>query len=648
MAFIELDRVSRHYTLDGVTVRALEDVSLSIESGEMVAIMGASGSGKSTLMNLLGCLDKPTAGRLSVNGLNLADLSSDQTSALRRETFGFVFQRYHLLPHLDAVSNVELPSIYAGQGRRERRRRAVALLERLGVGDRLNHKPSALSGGQQQRVSIARALMNGGRIVLADEPTGALDRASGAEMLALLRELNADGHTVILVTHDESVAAHAQRIIELSDGRIVRDAPSRAPSPASGPPSVTSISQAPAKGWAPRFELWWEALAMGWVSLNGSRLRSALSMLGIGIGIAAVVAITSLSGGMRTQIQDSLDRFALNRFFVTKGNPKLPPGAVPKPFTLSDVAALQALPGVTAVEPNYASTVPAQQGARNGSVTAMGTNLGDLERNNEQIAEGRDFHALDLETAAKVAVLNTKARDTLFAPDEAVLGRQLIVGALTLTVIGVSEPKLAAAPSISTVYLPQSTYTTQLDTRLVTDALSVHFAPSQPVEDLLAHVQHRLSALHGGVEDFTVVDGLKIRRSIDEVFATVSRVLTSIASISLLVGGVGVMNIMLVSVSERTREIGIRRAVGARRYDVQRQFLIESVLLCCLGGLGGVLLPWLMAQVVNSSGQGIRLSVSWDSLAVALGTCTAVGLLFGNMPARRAAAMSPVEALARD
>jgi len=651
MALIELEQVSRHYALDGVTVRALQDVSLRIDAGEMVAIMGASGSGKSTLMNLLGCLDKPTAGRLTVDGHDLAALSSDRTSALRRDTFGFVFQRYHLLAHLDAVGNVELPAIYAGHGRRERRRRAIALLQRLGLGDRLGHKPSALSGGQQQRVSIARALMNGGRIILADEPTGALDRSSGAEMLALLAELNAAGHTVILVTHDDSVAAHARRVIELSDGRIVRDsrAPEAAtaappPAPVAAPPAARGALQALARAVVP----WREAVAMGWRALNGSRLRSALSMLGISIGIAAVVSIMALSGGMRAQIQDSLDRFATNHFLVSKGNLKLPPGAVARPFTPGEQAALRALPGVTAVEASYVANLPARHGQRDANVYANGSNPGDLARSNEAIVLGRDLRPQDIDSAAKVAVLNDKARDALFTADEPVLGRQVMVGPLTLTVVGVSESRLPTGPAPGAIYLPQSTYTSQIDTRPVTDALSVHFDSRQDAEALLAQVQQRLRALHGGVEDFSVSDGLKIRRSLDAVLATVGRVLTAIASISLLVGGVGVMNIMLVSVSERTREIGIRRAVGARQSDVQRQFLIESVLLCCLGGLAGLALPWLATLAINSAGSGLQLSLSWDALALALGTCTLIGLLFGNMPARHAATLSPVAALARD
>lgn len=287
MSLIELEQVSRHYSSGGVKMRALDDVSLRIEAGEIVAIMEASGSGKSTLMNLLGCLDKPSSGRLMADGHNLAKLSSDQMAALRRHIFGFVFQRYHLLQHLDAVGNVELPAIYAGYKHRQRRERAIALLQRLGLGERLPLKLDALSGGQQQRVSIARPLMNGGRIILADEPTGALDSASGTELLALLGELNAAGHTVILVTHDAEVAAHAQRIIELRDGKIIRDAPSSGATRQAPPGQESTLlpaSHGPGHWLAP----WREALAMGLAALGGNRMRSALSMLRISVGIAAV------------------------------------------------------------------------------------------------------------------------------------------------------------------------------------------------------------------------------------------------------------------------------------------------------------------------------------------------------------------------
>lgn len=664
MALIELEGVSRHYDVGGAggtQVRALEDVSLRIEAGEMVAIMGASGSGKSTLMNLLGCLDKPSSGRLRVDGQDLGALSSDAMAALRRDTFGFIFQRYHLLPHLDAVGNVELPAVYAGLGRRARRARAIALLRQLGLGERLAHRPAALSGGQQQRVSIARALMNGGRIILADEPTGALDSASGAELLALLDELHARGHTIILVTHDAAVASRARRIVEMRDGRIVSDAPVRdrplhagpvCAAPASADVPADAPATAETAGWlAP----WREALAMSLAALNGSRMRSLLSMLGISIGIAAVVTIASLGETARKQVERGAQQASASMLTVSRGNRSLPLGAVTQPLRLQDVAALRALPGVANVVPRYASTMPARQGRYDDAVMVNGIASGELLLAGQVIHQGRDLGVQDLDARAQVVVLDRAAQQFLFAPGEPVLGRQVMLGALPFTVVGLSRPTYVSdtpfAPNFKTagnVYVPQTTYSTKLDTLQEADTLTVHFASPLPLASFRAEVRQRLLALHGGVEDFSLESDEMMGSIFTGLLGQLTGVLTAIAAISLLVGGIGVMNIMLVSVSERTREIGIRMAVGARQRDVRRQFLVESVLLCCLGGLGGLALPWLASQAVNLGLPGLTIGISWDILALALATCTAIGLVFGNLPARSAARLSPVIALTRD
>lgn len=658
MSLIELENVSRFYNQGDVKVHALENVSLRIEAGEMVAIMGASGSGKSTLMNLLGCLDKPSSGRLSVSGRDLSQLSPDQTAALRREVFGFVFQRYHLLPHLSAVGNVELPAVYAGQSHDQRQLRAIELLQRLGLGERLSHKPNMLSGGQQQRVSIARALMNGGEILLADEPTGALDSTSGAEVLALLSELNGLGHTVIIVTHDASVAAHARRVIELSDGRVAADVttlrtdarPNR-PTVASGASSAQhSVLRAPLLRLAP----WREAFSMSLAALSSNRLRSALSMLGISIGIAAVVTILTLSQGVREMTQHVVADFSSNKISASKGNLKLAPGTVAQSFTTGEMDTLRDIPGVTAVEPSYSSQTTARFTHRDGLVNVAGINVGDLSRNKEMIAEGRDLGRHDLETGAQIAVINRRAQEALFPPGESALGQHILLGELSFTVIGISESKMPIGAALSTVYVPHTTYTDKIDTRHETDVISIHFAPSTEAQALLEQVRRRLRMLHGNVEDFSLEDGQQARKSLDSLQSVVEGVLTGIASISLLVGGVGVMNIMLVSVAERTREIGIRIAVGARKRDIRRQFLIETVVLCCIGGLVGLSLPALAVLLVNAAPVVVpeqaylNLSIPLPALALAMGTCTAIGLLFGILPANHASRLSPVVALARD
>jgi macrolide transport system ATP-binding/permease protein len=657
VSLIELENVSRHYSFNGAVVRALDDVNLRIEAGEMVAIMGASGSGKSTLVNLLGCLDKPSSGQVLVDGRNLAELSPDQTAALRRETIGFVFQRYHLLAHLNAVGNVALPAIYTGLGSRQRHQRATMLLQRLGLGDRLSHKPSELSGGQQQRVSIARALMNGGRIILADEPTGALDSASGTELLDLLGELNRAGHTVILVTHDAKVAARAQRIIELRDGRIVNDTARQNPllqvAANETPAPVGLISPNPAHWLA----LWREALLMGMAALNGNRVRSALSMLGISIGIAAVISIMGLGEAARTNLEHSAKQAESNRVTVRQGNRNIPVLVATQPLTMRDAAALRSLPGVTAVTPSYSSSAEALYGRRNASVSVSGMAVGDRLFSMQRIVHGRDISTQDMELRAQVVVVDKVAREDLFAPHDPVLGQEVIIGSLPFTVIGISgSTQKEGSQSASfinfkmpgKVEIPQTTYTSKFAPNRDTDSLTVHFSAPFPTDELHARIRQRLLALHGGIEDFSFDSNRMIFNLFLDLLGKLTGVLTAIAAISLLVGGVGVMNIMLVSVSERTSEIGIRMALGARQRDVQRQFLIEAVLLCCAGGLFGVALPWLAMGTLIGFLPGLTLSLSWHSLVLALGTCTAIGLLFGTFPARQAAKLSPIVALARD
>jgi len=663
MALIELEKVSRHYALGGSMVRALDEVSLRIEAGEMLAIMGVSGSGKSTLMNLLGCLDKPSSGRLTVAGRDLATLSTDEMAALRRETFGFIFQRYHLLSHLDAVANVELPAIYAGQSQSQRRLRATALLQRLGLGDRLDHRPNALSGGQQQRVSIARALMNGGRIILADEPTGALDSASGAELLALLGELNALGHTIILVTHDPVVAAHARRIVELRDGHIVRDERS-APTPATidtaPETSLTASATAPetaAAGLPPvvpphaisRLAPWREAVSMSLSMLAGNRLRAALSMLGIGIGIAAVVTIMALGEGMRAKLSSALADMGSPSIQVSQDWQKLAPGATSRLFVAREVAAMQGLPGVAAARLQRSAWLGVRHGRRDAWLTVESTDLGDLARIRETVVMGRDIGALDLDSSAPVVVLNEKARDALFPAGQPVLGERVMVGELALTVVGVTQMR-SALPSFSmpSLYVPDTTYSAKIDNAREAKAMRIYPSADQAVEPLVELVRQRLRSLRGGSEDFRIDDSRMFANMTEKLLTGVQTVLTAIAGISLLVGGVGVMNIMLVAVAERTREIGIRMAIGARPSDIRRQFLIESVVICGLGALAGLSLPWLVALIVHLKHWDFELIVGWDALALALGTSTTIGLLFGNLPASMAARLSPVTALARD
>ncbi|MEL0027895.1 MAG: ATP-binding cassette domain-containing protein, partial [Perlucidibaca sp.] len=342
---LRLRSVSRIYDSGGNRLHALDAVDLDIMPGEFVAIMGQSGSGKSTLMNILGCLDRPDEGRYQVAGVDVASLDSDALAALRRDTFGFVFQRYNLLTAMSAAENVELPAIYAGQPREQRMRRARALLERLGLGGRMDNRPNQLSGGQQQRVSIARALMNGAEIILADEPTGALDSRSGSEVLALLAQLHSEGHTIILITHDAGVAAHAERIINIHDGRITEDSGIRPP--AAGQPRAGSGGGEHPR-WFPQLI---EAVKMALRSLRSNLFRSALTLLGVVIGVAAVVTMMAIGNGSKQDVMTRIESMGTNLLLVRPGAPGSRPTGDIATLVPADADAIGELPGITAVSP---------------------------------------------------------------------------------------------------------------------------------------------------------------------------------------------------------------------------------------------------------------------------------------------------------
>ncbi|MBV8502880.1 MAG: ATP-binding cassette domain-containing protein [Paucibacter sp.] len=668
MPLIELRGVERHYKLGDNDVAALAGVSLSIEAGEYVAIIGQSGSGKSTLMNVLGCLDKPSSGHYRIAGRDTSELDPDELAALRREHFGFIFQRYHLLGHLDARANAALPAVYTGASSGRRLGRARALLERLGLAERLDHKPNELSGGQQQRVSIARALMNGGQVILADEPTGALDSASGAEMLRLLGELNARGHTVIIVTHDANVAAQARRVISMRDGLIVSDAGT----PEGHQPVPPQHAETEGGNRFQRVAVQWrEAVQTAWSALKGSRLRTALSMLGISIGIASVVTIVALTSAARQSIESDVASFISGKIGVWRGNPALPPGAQAKAFQPAEIDSLRALDGVTGVNLERKSQLTARAGSLSAQVEAIGADAATLKARKLKIAEGRYFSELDQRDSAQLAVITKKAREALFKAGESPLGRTVMLmvggvagdpsaanpyapppawGALPLTIIGVvdSDAALLSGGNFQgQIFVPQSTFARKIDARIDYDYFELLLEPHTSPQQIRAQIVHRLRALHG-VEDFGTWNGEEEFRTFSNILASLAAIFAGVAAIALLVGGVGVMNIMLVSVSERTREIGIRMAVGARRSDVLLQFLVEAVVLCCLGGLVGVGLSWLAALGFNSAQQQLHVSVSWQALLVAFAVSSAVGLIFGTLPAKRAAAMSPVDALARE
>jgi macrolide transport system ATP-binding/permease protein len=649
---LELRGVWREYAAGDGAVAALRDVDLAIHAGEWVAIVGPSGSGKSTLMNVLGCLDRPTRGSYSVAGQETAALSPDELARLRREHLGFVFQRYHLLGDLDAAGNVEIPAAYTGAARAARRRRAAALLARLGLADRAHHRPAQLSGGQQQRVSIARALMNGGSVILADEPTGALDRASGEEVLGILRELNADGHTIVLVTHDASVAARAGRVVELSDGRVVADrrtgaraAPAHAPRAA----HAAGRAAAAASAWTGAWDRLREAAWMAVRAMAAHRLRTMLTMLGIVIGIASVVSVVALGEGSRQRVVQDLSGLGTNTIDVFPGKDlgDRRAGAV-QTLKADDAEALAALGYVDSVTPGVSATVGLRRG--NVDVTGAVNGVGDqfFRVRGYTLAQGRGFDRDGVRALAQEAVIDPNARRALFPDGEDPIGKVVLLGRVPVRVVGVTARRQSAFGNDETlnVWVPYTTALTRLLGQSHLRGITVRVSDAAPSEAAEQGIVEALRRRHGA-KDFFVLNTDAIRQTIQKTTETMTLLLSAIALISLVVGGIGVMNIMLVSVTERTQEIGVRIAVGARQRDVLRQFLVEAVLVCLVGGVLGVLLALGIGVVFAQAGATFRMVYSARSIAGAFACSSLVGVASGFWPARSAARLDPVEALSR-
>ena len=640
-ALLELHDVRRLYPNGDTVVRALDGVSLTIQAGEFVAIMGPSGSGKSTLMNILGCLDRPSAGRYRVAGHDVSKLSLDELAALRCRTFGFVFQRFNLLPTITAAENVEIPAIYAGRAKSERIARARELLGRLGLGDRTEHRPTELSGGQQQRVSIARALMNEAQVILADEPTGALDSRSGEEVLALLNELNAGGRTVLLITHDPNVAAHANRTIRIADGKIVSDERKEAtPTPNA---AVQPVSLEARNRFLP------DLLEAGKMALRSMRVnifRTALTLLGVVIGVAAVVAMLAIGDGSRQQVMERITAMGTNLLVVRPGGTGVRTTGDNMSLVEEDASAMRELDNVSIVSPERSSRQTVRFGSIDYQTQIQGAWPGFISARDWPLAEGSMFTDADVKSYAPVIVLGRTVADNLFPGGESPVGKYVLVRNVPFEVSGVLARKGATpwgSDQDDIVLMPLSTGYMRLFGRRFVNSITVYVEDVGRVSETEEAIKQRLIERHR-VENFRIRNTASILEAAVATQQTLTILLGSVAAISLLVGGIGVMNIMLVSVTERTREIGVRMATGARTGNILLQFNTEAMVVCGIGGLVGV-----------AFGIGVALICQWFGMAVALSVIPAVlafscafltGLLFGYLPARKAARMDPVAALA--
>ena len=648
LPLLRLRGVVREYPAGDGVVAVLKDVDLDIRAGEMVAIMGPSGSGKSTLMNILGCLDRPTRGSYQVAGKETGQMVPDELARLRREHFGFIFQRYHLMGDLSAMGNTEIPAIYSGVPIMQRHTRAENLLKRLGLGERLGNRPGQLSGGQQQRVSIARALMNGGDVILADEPTGALDQASGAEVMAILKELHADGHTIILVTHDADVAANASRIIEIRDGRIVAD---HARSQALPPVVKADVSPPPQKNtWSAAGGRFGEAARMAMRAMVGHKLRTLLTMLGIIIGIASVVSVVALGEGSRQKILSDINNMGTNTIEIMPGSGfgDRTAGRI-RTLVPADARSLGQLAYVDSVSPNVSTGRTLRRSNTEKTATINGVSDQFFRARGYEIDEGAFFDRDSILRQTQDAVIDPNTLNAFFTAGENPIGQIILIGTVPVRVIGVTVKKDLpyGAPDALNVWLP---YTTVMGRIMGTNYLrSITVRISDTVDSAAAEQGiTQLMVQRHGVQDFFTMSSDSIKQTVEKTTQTMTLLISAIALISLVVGGIGVMNIMLVSVTERTQEIGVRMAVGARQGDILQQFLIEAVLVCLIGGVLGIALSLLIGWLFDYVGGGaFRMQFSIVSIIAAFACSTLIGVLFGFLPARRAAQLDPVDALSR-
>jgi macrolide transport system ATP-binding/permease protein len=639
---LNLERISRTFRSGDNLIRALDDVSLKIWPGEFVAIIGQSGSGKSTLMNILGCLDRPTSGTYQVAGRDVSLFDPDELAALRRATFGFVFQRYNLLGSESAEENVQIPALYAGEDKNTRLERARKLLSGLGLGDRCDHRPSQLSGGQQQRVAIARALMNDPPVMLADEPTGALDSRSGQEVMALLKELHRSGRTILLITHDAGVAAHADRIITISDGRIVEDS---APSGLNA--QQTSVAIDPG-GKAGVFADIGEAVKTALRALRVNLFRTALTLLGIIIGVAAVVTMLAVGEGSQQDVLNQIKSMGTNLLSIRPGAPGLRGASDVITLTPEDAEAIQELPNVEVAQPERSSRQTVRFGNIDYATSIQGVGAALPRVRDWPVAEGDFFNERDMRRYAPVVVLGQTVAQILFPEGIDPVGRYMLIGNIPFEVIGVMTPKGASGfggDQDDTVFVPVTTGLIRLFGQNYLNGITVRVSDVGAIEDTEDAISKLLLSRHQ-TEDFRIRNMASILETATATQNTLTVLLGTVAAISLLVGGIGVMNIMLVSVTERTREIGIRMAVGARRRDILLQFNTEAAVVCTLGGLLGVLLGFGAGKVIAMFEMTVIFSPfpAVMAFSCAFGT----GVLFGFLPARKAALLDPVVALAAE
>ncbi|ACD90976.1 MAG: MacB family efflux pump subunit [Chlorobium limicola] len=650
---LELRDVHRTYRIGESTVHALRGVSLTVEQGEFIAIMGASGSGKSSLLHILGLLDNPDKGEYRILGNNVNTLSGDEQAGLRNNVAGFVFQQFHLLRRMTIVDNVRLPHIYSGL-KGDFRQEAARRLALVGLEKRIDHTPNQLSGGEQQRVAIARALVRDPLLIFADEPTGNLDTKNSYEIMKILKGLHEQGKTIIMVTHETDIAAYAERVITMRDGTIVTDERRESPERKSIPVE-TARFDLHAGGrrtllQSGRFSVF---MAQAFQSILSNKVRSLLSVLGILVGVASVIAMMALGEGAKAAMQQQLKSMGSNLLSVRGGSAKIRgaasgAGAVTR-FTVKDVEAIASLGSLvknaTGVVSGSAQTVFENKNW-NTNLEGAGYDYGVMRSTIPTI--GRWFSREEMQKREKVAIIGVTVAKELFGTGNPI-GRTIKINRINFKVIGIAPVKGFSGPrdEDDIVIIPLTTAMYRVLGKDYLSGIFVEARQSSGIErtkNTISELIRKRHRLHSDDDSFNIRDMTEIQKMLTSTTETMSMLLGSIAAISLLVGGIGIMNIMLVSVTERTREIGLRKAIGARKNDIMLQFLVESVGLTISGGVIGIMIGIGVSLLLSLfAGWAVKTSIFSVVLATVFSVIT--GLFFGLWPARKAAELNPVEAL---